>query len=443
MHLHIGIDDTDSPEGGCTTYIAARLVEQLSRLGVLFIDYPNLLRLNPNIPWKTRGNGAICLRLFVDDTQLLKVKDCVLKEVETYSEFDCDNTNPGVVFHVGKIPLLYKDFSKKVVSSVVNLHEAKKVIDKGGGEAVGFKNERGIIGAVSAIGGLHEGDYTFELLTYRKHTNYGTKRLLDEDSIWAMDFDSNETYNNVDYKSKRILITPNGPDPVLYGIRGETAKAVFQASRKVIPLEPVERWVIFRSNQGTDNHFLKIQKINELQPMSPVKVFASVKKTPWTILGGHVIFNIQDETGDIDCAAFEPTGNFRETIRILIPGDKIIAYGGITSGRNKPTINLEKIDLTSLAEEVQMKNPSCPMCKRSMESMGINKGYRCRYCGHRDGKLVKLCKKVDRGLETGLYFPQPGAQRHLSKPFIRYGKEKREEYLFPLLFNPWFGVGLL
>jgi len=25
------------------------------------MDYPYLVRLNPNIPWKTRGNGAVCI----------------------------------------------------------------------------------------------------------------------------------------------------------------------------------------------------------------------------------------------------------------------------------------------------------------------------------------------------------------------------------------------
>ena len=61
--MHIGLDDTDSPRKGCTTYIAALLVEKLEKLITNFIDYPNLIRLNPNVPWKTRGNGAICLRI--------------------------------------------------------------------------------------------------------------------------------------------------------------------------------------------------------------------------------------------------------------------------------------------------------------------------------------------------------------------------------------------
>ena len=36
MMLHIGLDDTDSPEGGCTTYVAAVLVERLMCLGADF-----------------------------------------------------------------------------------------------------------------------------------------------------------------------------------------------------------------------------------------------------------------------------------------------------------------------------------------------------------------------------------------------------------------------
>jgi len=50
VKLHIGFDDTDSPKGGCTTYIAALLVEKLSIMSVSFMDYPNLIRLNPNVP---------------------------------------------------------------------------------------------------------------------------------------------------------------------------------------------------------------------------------------------------------------------------------------------------------------------------------------------------------------------------------------------------------
>ncbi|MCX8169597.1 MAG: hypothetical protein N3D72_00745, partial [Candidatus Methanomethyliaceae archaeon] len=62
---HLGIDDTDSLKFGCTTYVAALLIEELIKYSK-FIDYPNLIRLNPNIPWKSRGNGAVCLRFHSD-----------------------------------------------------------------------------------------------------------------------------------------------------------------------------------------------------------------------------------------------------------------------------------------------------------------------------------------------------------------------------------------
>src|SRR2546422_7360429 len=61
MPLYLGVDDTDSLRGMCTTFLATELVRALP--GLDLIGFPRLVRLNPNIPWKTRGNGAVCLRL--------------------------------------------------------------------------------------------------------------------------------------------------------------------------------------------------------------------------------------------------------------------------------------------------------------------------------------------------------------------------------------------
>src|SRR2546428_4142422 len=60
MVLWIGVDDTDSLRGMCTTFLATEIVRDLTADFDL-IGYPRLVPLNPNIPWKTRGNGAICL----------------------------------------------------------------------------------------------------------------------------------------------------------------------------------------------------------------------------------------------------------------------------------------------------------------------------------------------------------------------------------------------
>jgi len=57
--LHIGLDDTDSVKGGCTTWLATEIIKELSEFDL--IGNPRLVRLNPNVPWKTRGNGAVSL----------------------------------------------------------------------------------------------------------------------------------------------------------------------------------------------------------------------------------------------------------------------------------------------------------------------------------------------------------------------------------------------
>jgi len=102
--FHVGIDDTDSPQGGCTTYVACKLAEKFGKLGAKFVDYPNLLRLNPNVPWKTRGNASVSLRLEVDPGLVEPIKEAVIHEVEADARFECSNTNPGVAFHEGRSP---------------------------------------------------------------------------------------------------------------------------------------------------------------------------------------------------------------------------------------------------------------------------------------------------------------------------------------------------
>src|SRR2546425_11944426 len=44
----------------CTTFLATEIIRELTGDYDL-IGYPRLVRLNPNIPWKTRGNGAIAI----------------------------------------------------------------------------------------------------------------------------------------------------------------------------------------------------------------------------------------------------------------------------------------------------------------------------------------------------------------------------------------------
>src|SRR5919206_5184602 len=82
--LHIGFDDTDSTLSRCTTQLAFKITGYLLKINAKFIDYPLLIRLNPNVPWKTRGNGAVCLR--IQTTKNLKIVEYVKHAIEVTSE---------------------------------------------------------------------------------------------------------------------------------------------------------------------------------------------------------------------------------------------------------------------------------------------------------------------------------------------------------------------
>jgi len=66
-YLHIGIDDTDSPDGMCTTYLACHIIDKLKEVGIEIVGYPRLIRLNPFARFKTRGNGGVAFKILNDD----------------------------------------------------------------------------------------------------------------------------------------------------------------------------------------------------------------------------------------------------------------------------------------------------------------------------------------------------------------------------------------
>src|SRR6185295_4144709 len=123
--LHVAFDDTDSRAGRCTTHLAFKVTEHLKRAGEKLVDYPLLIRLNPNIPWKTRGNGAVCLRLQVQDAG--RVVDHVRQAVEERSAIGT-GANPGVAFlQRDHVPVGIQQFSALAMCDVLSRQLAEKV----------------------------------------------------------------------------------------------------------------------------------------------------------------------------------------------------------------------------------------------------------------------------------------------------------------------------
>ncbi len=412
--LYIGIDDTDSSYGMCTTYISSVIISKLKDCGYDISGYPSLIRLNPFARFKTRGNGAVSFKLELKSSnEIEEVKKIVLENVQELSELQYENTNPGVVFYHGEIIDELKNFAFKAIRDIVSIEDAENLINKVGAEFYKFKNGRGIIGALAAISCPLE-DKTYELLAYRVAENYGKERKIDHESVREMDRQTYpQTFDNVDHKY--VAIEPHTPCPVLYGIRGENPEVLIKARDIVRVLEPVERYCIFLTNQHTDMHLQKIERIADMEKFKCYTVHGTVKNKAQVIEGGHLIFTLTDRSGDIECAAYEPTKQFREFVRELESGDKLMVSGGIG---DKGSLNLEKFELTDLATVYTLKNPICE-CGKRMKSAGANKGYKCHNCGIklRDGKKEAI--PVQRNIKEGFYEPSPMARRHLSKPFVR------------------------
>lgn len=438
--LNIGIDDTDSEVFGCTTHVAARIVTYLDgKCGVRFLDYPLLVRLNPNIPWKTRGNGAVSIRIAVDEskTSLEEVKETVLSTVRSFSDLSSPRSDPAIVF-LNRFPQkgdLLHSFYLKVLRSMVSPAEALEVADRIGASCNFLKASKvGVVGALASAGAVFE-DYTYELLSYRVKDNYGKPRMIDPESVYLMDkATSNNTFNNIDPETGRILITPHGRDPVLFGIRGETPQAVYEAFKLIRAKEEIECWCIFKTNQGTDAHFPdKLLAISNIKKYDSVIVEGKVVEKR-IIQGGHVIISLSQGGEKIFCAFYSPTGSLRRAASELEPGDLIRVYGGVKEHQGLLTINAEKMEVLEICEKTMKTPPICPKCGRRCKNLGLRQGFVCERCGEKimEPQIIKL----ERGLKKGPYLPPERVHRHLTKPLKRYGREKHG-FDVSSFISPW------
>lgn len=414
----------------CTTYLATELIREFSELDL--IGNPRLVRLNPNVPWKTRGNGAVSIKLGKGRGTKKKIGEigtepiyCFFKGentkptrrhlkraervIEELAMFGDANTNPGLILTTHKPPQsLYWAAVRDVVQLKEHLESAGPDLAKG------WKNRRGLIGATSAVA-WRPRDSTHELIAYREKSKWGKSRKISVDSVIKMDKKFTTTFNNYDYEEKHLAFAPASPCPILYGIRGDVESALPKAA-STIESEKKASWLVFLTNQGTDDHIQKAS-VSALEPFTSVSVRGVVASQPVMIKGGHLIFKLTNGKSTVDCAIYEPAKSFRRVGEALAPGDRVTVLGGV---REKPfTINVEKLKIEKLARVSEKRaNPLCRKCNKRMKSVGKNQGYRCG-CGKkaRENEAVIAVKK--RTLAERWYEPPTGSRRHLSKPLKR------------------------
>ena len=433
--LRLGLDDTDSLTGGCTTHLGARLLETLVHdIGYDLIGWPRLVRLNPNVPWKTRGNGAIALQLGKGVGPSFQVGELAgepivaypgaarspsdpatmaqqaLPIIETWAHTGTKNTNPGLVVTDRPLPAR---FYWQRVRTVVDRKANRELLCEHGIEHREWGNGRGLVGAVGALAGA-AGWVSHELLAYREPGRWGSERTLGLRGLERLEFEPG-TFDSYNPHTGKVVVAPRGPDPVLYGLRGLYPSMLVKAMEGLAG-EPVADWLIWATNQGSDDHLVHADSA-AVGPRSGHRVRGKVAGQPHKGPGGHLFFQITDAKGTLDCAAFEPGKPLPEHLARLRPGDDVEVCGG-THGEPL-TLAIEKLRfIYPSSRGIKMANPRCRECGKSMKSLGADAGYRCRPCGTWAPEEAASYVVPEGSLAPGWYEPPPGQRRHLARPKV-------------------------
>lgn len=440
--LEIGLDDTDSLKGGCTTFVAYNVIKMMTNKHCVRVtDYPYLVRLNPNYPPKTKGNGAVKISLQLGtEADLKAITETVVDVVRRYSHVDDENTDPAIALSLDELgDQSLADFYYSALIDVLQPEMAVDLAEKLGIKLLFLKDsDRGAVGALAALGADLSEDHTYELLAYRDKGMWGKPRKIDERSVIAVDHETSPlTFNNYDYAHKRVLITPHGPDPVLVGIRGETPDVLLRALKTLQFHEPVSGHAVFKTNQGTDAHFTMFRERHpdELAPHSVACISGKVARRPEAIRGGHVLFSVGRETQEIPIICFAESGGLTKQVRKLERDDIVEVCGGTRERGKALCLNLERLDLVQVTVKKVIRPPVCPDCGKRCKSKGLRQGYVCPKCGRAFRQPQTI--EVERVIEPGTYLPDAGAMRHLSKPLSRKGLEKGSHQAMPLI-DGWF-----
>ena len=436
--MFVAVDDTDSMKGNCTTFLATEIIREFSDLDL--IGNPRLVRLNPATPWKTRGNGSLVMRFgkgtgkkrfigmigdrkifcydsctsFEPDPEMMK--DRIIPHILEHHEDDAD---PGLLISRVKPS---QSFYWKGVRTIMDRKVIDKEIKRIGATTYEIGCGRGLIGCTCGMA-WRPRDTTFELLSYRPSERWGTERIFDPLTIRDVEHGYPTTFNSWEDRMQKVAMVPSTPCPVMYGLRGDDEEDLIEASQR-ISTEPIERWMVFLTNQGTDDHL--IRDPSKLVPNQSYILRGTIVSQPRHIPGGHVFIDIGTRHGVLTCGAYEPSKEFRFTIDWLIPGDEVEVLGEL---RDEPrTLNIEKIHVISTADEYRkVSNPVCPKCGRTMKSKGSGQPYKCKDCHTSSDEPV--LEPVNRQIVPGWYEPPTAARRHLSKPLKRMGLEQPAEFL--------------
>jgi tRNA(Ile2)-agmatinylcytidine synthase len=426
------VDDTDSPQGGCTTFVLTEIVALARAQGLDLIGEPRLVRLNPNIPWKTRGNAALSARFghgrgprervgriagrsvwsFSGGRSLTATEKADFLEeawqvVRRAARGGGPATDPALVAVDLRLPAAGY---WRAVRAVVDVVDVRTQLDRSGAWWRCEGSDRGLVGAAAAVA-WSGGHPTWEVIAYRPSERWGTPREVDAASVRSAQEALPALFLCYDKRTRRLLVAPHTPCPILFGLRGTDSWSPRRALKRVRS-EAVERWLLFRTNQGTGDHLAR-RSAGPWPEMTSGTLRGAVAAAPTVLPGGHVRFEVIDRTGlRIACVAFEPTKTLPTVARVLTTGDRVRVWGSRSS---EGSIRLEGIEVVRWAPFLgRLAAPRCPTCRRRVRSTGRLRGFRCPGCHRRWPPEAAGRRPRSPPLPAGVYHPTPSARRHLA-----------------------------
>ncbi|MFZ1896769.1 sugar-specific transcriptional regulator TrmB [Methanoregula sp.] len=152
-HLTIGVDDTDSPEGGATFALALALLMRLTTDRVVLPVSHHVVMLNENVKNKTAGNSASYIEVAVLPSRIERV---VAKSRE-FVENEALSPEWGLAFLKGMtIPAGLREYGTQVREQVIDRAVAEEAAGKSGAVLYGGNGVIGALGAVALARLPHE-----------------------------------------------------------------------------------------------------------------------------------------------------------------------------------------------------------------------------------------------------------------------------------------------
>ncbi|HVN65684.1 MAG TPA: sugar-specific transcriptional regulator TrmB [Methanomicrobiales archaeon] len=148
-YLAIGIDDTDSAEGGATFALTLALQQHLSTLGGIMPIGHHIVMLNPATPGRTAGNSASFIELAAEPALCPQIREHSLRFVAD----EALSPEWGIAIKQGfTVARELREFGNRARTGLVTLEEAGEMAGRHGIFTAGGRGVIGALAAVSCIG---------------------------------------------------------------------------------------------------------------------------------------------------------------------------------------------------------------------------------------------------------------------------------------------------